>query len=106
MQRPPLRSGSGSRISRLASDLRRVALNGGGGSGATNAVRSRPSSRSRSRDPSVRNGTASSAVPSRSTTPVSSQVDAVEKSDDEALLGERIGQEKESEREKKREEKR
>ena len=105
MQRPPLRSGSGSRISRLASDLRRVALNGGGG-GATSAVRSRPSSRSRSRDPSVRNGTASSAVPSRSTTPVSSQVDAGEKSDDEALLGERIGQEKESEREKKREEKR
>ena len=37
----------------------------------------------------MRNGTASPAVPSRSATPLSSQVDAVEKSGDEALLGEK-----------------
>ena len=85
MQRPPLRSGSGSRISRLASDLRRVALSGNGAANA--ALPPRRSSRSRSRDPSVRNGVASKALPSRSTTPLS-QVDAVENSNDKALLGE------------------
>lgn len=81
MQRPPVRTGSGSRVSALASEFRRATTLNNASSSRDD--RSRPSSRSRSR-PS-RSATPS-AVPSRSTTPLS-KVETVE-DEDEELLGE------------------